>query len=441
MIIKEVNNLSAIIINDLTKRIGRTTILDNINLEVLDGEFYSLLGTKDSGKTTLTKILMGFLRSNNGSARIYDMDCFKESKEIKESVSFVSSDMYLPDNIRAINILKKTLASHNLKSTDDISLLTKYFEFDPRYKFGEMNDREKKLFQLINALIVRPRLLILDSPTDDLTDDDKDLLFSHLVNINRGEGVTILLLTDSLIDAKKYSKRIAYIYDGKIKDVEYNNEKPCYDKILKIENYRGNLSYFTEAGAKLVKDSDSETIFYYDGELPKLSKVIYDERLSDYSLENARLEDKLSAYYKDKILEKKHEEDFSNKADAHIKKEKLQTQTITKPPAQSSDKKIDEAKNDLDSDKTMELNNKETFNQVNKDQIFNGQIDEIFEESQSFEDTKKINLNLDKTIFADESDENFSENKVTESFDNSNDTVVIKKGGKISFSEDKEELR
>ena len=117
--------MSAILIDNLTKRSRRETLLDNLNLEVLDGEFYTLLGTKDSGKETLTKILMGILKANSGQALIYDMDTFKESKEIKESVSFVSKEIFLPDNMRAMSVFKKTLASHNLKSTEDIDLLAK----------------------------------------------------------------------------------------------------------------------------------------------------------------------------------------------------------------------------------------------------------------------------------------------------------------------------
>mgnify|MGYP005914922251 CR=1 FL=1 len=82
IIIKEVNNMSAIVINDLTKGKGKDKILSNLNLEILDGEFFSLLGTDKSGKTTLARLLMGYLKASSGSIKLYDMDSFKESKEI-----------------------------------------------------------------------------------------------------------------------------------------------------------------------------------------------------------------------------------------------------------------------------------------------------------------------------------------------------------------------
>ncbi|MDO5715899.1 MAG: ATP-binding cassette domain-containing protein [Tissierellia bacterium] len=291
--------MSAIVIDDLMKRVGKQRVFSNLNLEILDGEFFTLLGLKESGKTTLTRILMGYLKTNKGSALIYDMDCNKDSKEIKESVTFVPQDVLLQDNIRANTIFKKTLSAHNLKSTEDIEVLCDYFNFDRHLKIGDMDENERKIFSIINALIVKPRLVILDEPIKGLNHESRIKLFDHLKNLNQQENVTIFMLTDSLIEAKKHSKRIAYLHNGVIKDIEYVNAKPANDKILRINNYRGNLNHFTSIGAHLIKDEPDETILYYDQNLTELSKVIYEEGLESYSLENADLKDKIEAYYAD----------------------------------------------------------------------------------------------------------------------------------------------
>lgn len=291
--------MSAIVLDDLLKRIGKQRVFSNLNLEVLDGEFFSVVGLKDSGKTTLTRILMGYLKATKGAARIYDMDCYKESKEIKESVTFVPEEVLLADHFRALSIFKKTLAAHNLKSTEDIDTLSDYFHFEKRKKIGDMTERDRKIFAIINALIVKPRLIILDEPTKYLPEEDRERLFSHLKNLNRTENLTVFMLTDSLVEAKRYSKRIAYLYKGEIKDVEYVSEKLANDKLLRITNYRGNINYFTSIGAYLIKDADEETIFYYDGDLKQLTRVIYEDELENYTLENATLQDKMNAYFND----------------------------------------------------------------------------------------------------------------------------------------------
>ncbi|WP_019107704.1 ATP-binding cassette domain-containing protein [Peptoniphilus senegalensis] len=290
--------MSAIVINDLTKGKGKEKVLSNLNLEILDGEFFSLLGTESSGKTTLARIIMGYLKPGRGSIRVYDMDSFKESKEIKETVSFVSEDMIFDSKIKSYALLKKTLSTHGLSNTEDIDVLCDYFEFNSNLRICDLRDRERKLLAIINALVIKPRLLILDSPAKFLEEKDIDRLFSHVKKLNESEGLTVLLLSDSLRQAKKYSSRIAYLSDGKIQDTEYNNVKAAGDKVLKIDSYRGNLNYFTSIGARIIKDEEDETILYFDGALPELSKVIYEEALENYVLEDAKLSDKVNAYYK-----------------------------------------------------------------------------------------------------------------------------------------------
>lgn len=290
--------MSAIVINDLTKGKGKDKVLQNLNLEILDGEIFSLLGTGKSGKTTLARIIMGFLKPNRGSIKVYDMDSFKESKEIKESVSLVPEDMIFDSKIKSFALLKKTLNAHNLSNTEDIDVLCDYFEFNSSLRVCDLRDRERKLLAIINALVIKPRLLILDNPCKFLEERDIDRLFSHIKKLNEQENLTVLLLSESLREAKKYSARIAYLSDGKVQDIEFNNAKAAGDKVLKISSYRGNLNYFTSIGARIIKDEEDETILYFDGHLPELSKVIYEEGLENYVLEDAELSDKVEAYYK-----------------------------------------------------------------------------------------------------------------------------------------------
>ena len=355
--------MSAIVINDLTKRKGKEKILSNLNLEILDGEFFSLLGTENSGKTTLARIIMGYLKPGSGSIRVYDMDSFKESKEIKETVSFVPQDMIFDSKIKSYALLKKTLSTHGLSNTEDIDVLCDYFEFNSNLRICDLRDRERKLLAIINALVIKPRLLILDSPAKFLEEKDIDRLFSHVKKLNESEGLTVLLLSDSLREAKKYSSRIAYLSEGKIQDTEYNNVKAAGDKVLKIDSYRGNLNYFTSIGARIIKDEEDETILYFDGALPELSKVIYEEALENYVLEDAKLSDKVNAYYKGenaKLPRKKVEPIKTEVVESpteKISENGLETSEIN--DVTESTVKINEAENNSTEAQTVNLENSE----------------------------------------------------------------------------------
>lgn len=323
--------MSAIVINDLTKGKGKDKILSNLNLEILDGEFFSLLGTDKSGKTTLARLIMGYLKPSSGSIKLYDMDSFKESKEIKESVAFVPEDMIYDSKIKSFVLLKKTLNAHNLSNTEDIDILCDYFDFNSNLRVCDLRDRERKLLAIINALVIKPRLLILDSPSKFLEEKDIERLFSHIKKLNEQENLTVLLLSESLREAKRYSARIAYLSDGKVQDIEYNNVKASGDKVLRITSYRGNLNYFTSIGARILKDEEEETVLYFDGPLPELSKVIYEEGLENYVLEDAKLSDKVNAYYKGENakLPRRNAEEAPKVENKNIKLEKENTVEAT----------------------------------------------------------------------------------------------------------------
>lgn len=416
--------MSAIVINDLTKGKGKEKVLSNLNLEILDGEFFSLLGTEDSGKTTLARIIMGYLKPSSGTIKVYDMDSFKESKEIKESVSFVPEEMIFDSKIKSYNLLKKTLKVHNLTNTEDIDVLSDYFEFNSNIRVCDLRDRERKILAILNALITKPRLLVLDNPSKFLEEKDIDRLFSHLKKLNETENLTVLLLSNSLRQAKKYSARIAYLSDGKIQEIEYNNVKVAGDKVLKIDSFRGNLNYFTSIGARIIKDEEDETILYFDGPLPELSKVIYEEALENYVLEDAQLDDKVNAYYKGENAniprrEKTVEEENlikENKTEIinHSSKDTVETSTI----------------NGMDENTIKASKSENNFNEVDgvipstseKDEIHNTKTNLFVDDEHKIKDKDvEENKNEETIIFKTSDSGVFNETEDTELKEDEND--------------------
>lgn len=416
--------MSAIVINDLTKGKGKEKVLSNLNLEILDGEFFSLLGTEDSRKTTLARIIMGYLKPSSGTIKVYDMDSFKESKEIKESVSFVPEEMIFDSKIKSYNLLKKTLKVHNLTNTEDIDVLSDYFEFNSNIRVCDLRDRERKILAILNALITKPRLLVLDNPSKFLEEKDIDRLFSHLKKLNETENLTVLLLSNSLRQAKKYSARIAYLSDGKIQEIEYNNVKVAGDKVLKIDSFRGNLNYFTSIGARIIKDEEDETILYFDGPLPELSKVIYEEALENYVLEDAQLDDKVNAYYKGENAniprrEKTVEEENlikENKTEIinHSSKDTVETSTI----------------NGMDENTIKASKSENNFNEVDgiisstseKDEIHNTKTNLFVDDEHKIKDKDvEENKNEETIIFKTSDSGVFNETEDTELKEDEND--------------------
>lgn len=431
--------MSAIVINDLNKGKGKDKILSNLNLEILDGEFFSLLGTDKSGKTTLARLLMGYLKASSGSIKLYDMDSFKESKEIKESVSFVPEDMIYDSKIKSFALLKKTLNAHNLSNTEDIDILCDYFDFNSNLRVCDLRDRERKLLAIINALVIKPRLLILDSPSKFLEEKDIERLFSHIKKLNEQENLTILLLSDSLREAKKYSSRIAYLSEGKVQDIEYNNVKASGDKVLRITSFRGNLNYFTSIGARILKDEEEETVLYFDGPLPELSKVIYEEGLENYVLEDAKLSDKVNAYYKGENakLPRKNQEkiEVQNK---DIKLEKDNTVEATSINGVTEETvKLNDAEKEFNTIEGVEAK------EIEKDTVHNTKtnlfVDEEYNSRVLSEDNPPVKEETNTSEYLENVTDLDAKSEDTKVFDSSNE-VIFNASEETKLKEDKDDL-
>lgn len=288
--------MSAIVVSELTKKFRRQLVFNNFNLEVFDGEIFSVMGLSGSGKTTLARILFNFYKPNRGSVTVFDMSAQKEAKSVKEFTSYIPEDVWIYDNLKPVALFKHTLAFHGLKNTDDIQSLMEYFELDNKHKFIDLTDSERKRVAIVNALITKPKLLIIDNPTKDLNHAMMDKLFTHLKRLQRSEGLSVLLLTDDLSVGQRFGDRGAYISGGRLVGLEYLKEKKNNDKVLRIFDELVSVPAFESIGCELIKDESGDIQFFYDGYLPTLTTVLHQEKIKNFTLEDALLENKINSF-------------------------------------------------------------------------------------------------------------------------------------------------
>lgn len=410
--------MDAIVIENLTKRLGKRRILSNLNLEVLENESMAVLGLKDSGKTTLAKTLFNYIKPSKGKTYIYDLDCKKDSKAIKESVSFVPQEIIFDENSRAANIFKSTLNFHNLKNTDEIDKLCAYFNFNSRLKVADMNESEKRILSIINALIIRPRLLVIDEGLKELDSNQKDSLFSYLNEQRELDGLTVLLFTDSLIDAQRYCDRAAYLYKGEIKDIEYLKDKTSNDKIVKIFSPFDNIGAFLDIDAKLIKNEPYEKIFYYDKNMMILSRVIANCDIANYSIEDSSLSDKIRAYFEEGSQDltntyRSQEANSLNDEDENIENQNVEDNNLNSEASEFNPVEENIENNDNNLEETRTISVQEISDE-----------DHDFEESQS---TQNLQPLTDQEINNNEINgiDMTNINDTTSSYSEINETIVI----------------
>jgi len=280
----------------LTKNYNEILALKNVNLTVDEGEIFGLIGPNGAGKSTFIKILLNFIFPNIGHCKVLDLNCTKNSAEIKKQVGYVPDEIRYDPNASAEELLKTTLAFHHIKTEDAIDPLCEALEIDKSIKFGEQSiDNEKKI-AIACALIHEPRLLILDEPMNGLDPLMQKRLFEVLKDANE-KGTTIFLSSQNLKEVQDYCTRVAFIKEGRIFKIEDLTKVRKKYMIIEIKAESFDLRDLEILGGRMLNVSENMVKFSYDGDVEKLLKTLSMMAIKDITIKNASLEDEVLDYY------------------------------------------------------------------------------------------------------------------------------------------------
>ncbi len=204
---------------NLTKKYKDVVAVDNLNLTVLKGELFSLLGINGAGKTTTIKMLCGLTEPTDGDALLSGKSILNESGEVKKFIAVspqetaVAPGLSVKENLDFIcgvyefDFLKKTQ-----KVSELISLLD--LEKVANKKAGKLSGGMQRRLSIAMALITEPEILFLDEPTLGLDVIARSDLW-EIIRSLKGK-VTIILTTHYMEEAEALSDRIAIMKDGKL---------------------------------------------------------------------------------------------------------------------------------------------------------------------------------------------------------------------------------
>ena len=208
--------MTAIIeVQGLTKSYGRKRGIINVSFQVEEGEVFGFLGPNGAGKTTTIRLLMALLRADAGTARIAGLDCWQQSVEIKRLIGYLPGELSLDPGLTGGQILE--YFGHLRGGVDQAYLkqLIKHFDLDPTRKFRQYSSGNKRKVGLIQAFMHRPRLLILDEPTNGL-DPLNQQEFDRMVKEVRDEGRTVFLSSHILSEVEQTCTRVGIIREGQL---------------------------------------------------------------------------------------------------------------------------------------------------------------------------------------------------------------------------------
>src|SRR5881396_496074 len=152
---------SVVHVSDLTRRFGATTALARVSLSLPRGAVYGLVGANGAGKTTLIKHLLGLLRAQSGSVRVFGRDPVADPVGVLSRIGYLSEDADLPGWMRVRELMRYSQAFYPAWDASYAERLREEFGLDPGATIRNLSKGQRARAGLMVALAHRPELLVL----------------------------------------------------------------------------------------------------------------------------------------------------------------------------------------------------------------------------------------------------------------------------------------
>jgi len=216
-------NTSAIKLTALSRHYGDVKAVDNIDLEILNGEFFSLLGPSGSGKTTTLRLIAGFEFPTSGSVSLHGQEV-ANIPPFSRDVHTVFQDyalfphMTVGENIAYSLMIKKVAPAERKRRVGEMLEIVRLPDMGER-KPSQLSGGQRQRVALARALVNHPRVLLLDEPLGALDLKLRQQMQVELKAIQREVGITFVFVTHDQEEALTMSDRLAVFSNGKIEQV------------------------------------------------------------------------------------------------------------------------------------------------------------------------------------------------------------------------------
>jgi ABC-type multidrug transport system, ATPase component len=232
-------------IENLTKKYGDKSAIDNLNLEVQDGEIFGFIGHNGAGKTTTIKCMVGILEFDNGNIYINGNSIKDEPLKCKKDIAYIPDNPDIYENLTGISYLNFVADIFEIDKKTREERINKYAEaFEIKNELQDLissySHGMKQKLVIISALIHTPKLLILDEPFVGL-DPKASFTLKEIMKEMTKEGAAIFFSSHVLEVVEKLCDKIGIIKEGKL--ITYGT----------VEEVKGNES-LEEVFLELIKD-------------------------------------------------------------------------------------------------------------------------------------------------------------------------------------------
>ncbi len=278
----------------LTKYYGKARGIIDLDLNVLQGEFFGFIGPNGAGKSTTIRTLLGLIAPTSGSAMIFGKDITKEKTSILQDIGYLPSEAIFYKGMKVKDVLKLSADLRKTDCTLERKILCERLQLDITRKVDELSFGNRKKVAIVCALQHRPSLLILDEPTSGLDPLMQKEFFDILQERNK-EGATVFLSSHVLSEIQRNCTRAAIIRDGRI--IACNSVEELSKTNAKRITVHGNVDLTHLSGVKDRKDAEGSVSFLFSGDMNSLLHTLSVGVVNDLTITEPDLEEVFMHYY------------------------------------------------------------------------------------------------------------------------------------------------
>ena len=200
----------------LTRQFDGKIALNDLSLIVPRGGVFGLIGGNGAGKTTLIRHILGMLKAQSGSVRVFGLDPVENPVAVLGRIGYLSEDRDLPNWMRVHELIRYTQAFYPNWDARYAEELREAFDLDPKAKVKTLSRGQRARAGLLVALAHRPELLVLDEPSSGLDPVVRRDILGAIIRTIADEGRTVFFSSHLLDEVERVADRVAIIHEGRI---------------------------------------------------------------------------------------------------------------------------------------------------------------------------------------------------------------------------------
>jgi ABC-2 type transport system ATP-binding protein len=203
----------------LTKRYGHQVAVNNLTLQIQEGEVFGFLGPNGAGKTTTLLMFLGLTEPTSGKARVMGFDPTRNPFHVKEKVGYLPEnvgfyeDMDAQQNLRFVARLNRIPDGISAKKIEELLQLVGLLE-EAKKKVGTYSKGMRQRLGIAEVLVKEPKLVFLDEPTIGLDPDGTNRMLDLIHSLSRDKNITVFLSSHLLEQVQKICDRVGIMIKG-----------------------------------------------------------------------------------------------------------------------------------------------------------------------------------------------------------------------------------